>query len=135
MSTRRYQVTHSTIYGYSDVVTSSYGRGFLTPRETPRQRCLAHALHIDPVPHRVEDGVDGRERGDLVLAAGSVVECVRVDPAVRLEPHHPLLFFAGARLRSPSARCASADYVGLLAACRPARRPKKLDSPMQVPLE
>ena len=50
MTGRRYQVTHSTIYGYSDVVTSSYGRGFLTPRDTPQQRCLSHALHIDPEP-------------------------------------------------------------------------------------
>jgi transglutaminase-like putative cysteine protease len=47
---RRYQVSHSTIYGYSDVVTSSYGRGFLTPRETAAQRCLSHSLHIDPEP-------------------------------------------------------------------------------------
>ena len=45
---RRYQVTHSTIYGYSDVVVSSYGRGFLTPRDTARQRCLSHTLRIDP---------------------------------------------------------------------------------------
>ena len=28
MTGRRYQVTHSTVYGYSDVVTSSYGRGY-----------------------------------------------------------------------------------------------------------
>ncbi|MFY9918770.1 MAG: transglutaminase N-terminal domain-containing protein, partial [Mycobacterium sp.] len=47
---RRYHVTHSTIYGYSDVVTSSYGRGFLTPRDTSRQRCLSHTLLIDPEP-------------------------------------------------------------------------------------
>jgi transglutaminase-like putative cysteine protease len=48
--TRRYQVTHRTVYGYSDVVTSSYGRGFLTPRESAGQRCLSHGLHIDPEP-------------------------------------------------------------------------------------
>ena len=49
-SQRRYQVSHITIYGYSDVVTSSYGRGFLTPRDTARQRCLTHRLSIDPEP-------------------------------------------------------------------------------------
>ena len=43
-------MSHSTIYGYSDVVTSSYGRGFLTPRETAAQRCLSHSLNIDPEP-------------------------------------------------------------------------------------
>jgi transglutaminase-like putative cysteine protease len=50
MGTRRYRVSHSTTYGYSDVVTSSYGRGFLTPRDSDRQRRLFHALHIDPEP-------------------------------------------------------------------------------------
>ncbi|KUI36156.1 hypothetical protein AU195_04700 [Mycobacterium sp. IS-1496] len=46
--TRTYRVTHRTVYRYSDVVTSSYGRGFLTPRDSPRQRCLTHELLIDP---------------------------------------------------------------------------------------
>lgn len=46
--TRTYEITHRTTYRYSDDVTSSYGRGFLTPRETDTQRCLSHELHIDP---------------------------------------------------------------------------------------
>jgi transglutaminase-like putative cysteine protease len=49
-SGRCYEVTHRTVYRYSDVVTSSYGRGFLTPRDSPRQRCLSHELTIDPEP-------------------------------------------------------------------------------------
>lgn len=47
---RRHRVTHRTQYRYSDVVTSSYGRGFLTPRDSLRQRCIAHELAIDPAP-------------------------------------------------------------------------------------
>ena len=39
-SSRCYQIAHRTVYRYSDVVTSSYGRGFLTPRDSARQRCL-----------------------------------------------------------------------------------------------
>jgi transglutaminase-like putative cysteine protease len=31
-------------------VTSSYGRGFLTPRDLARQRCLFHDLRISPAP-------------------------------------------------------------------------------------
>jgi transglutaminase-like putative cysteine protease len=50
VSTRRYRVSHETVYRYSDVVTSSYGRGFLTPRDSARQRCLNHDLRIDPEP-------------------------------------------------------------------------------------
>ncbi|MGB9308036.1 MAG: transglutaminase family protein [Mycobacterium sp.] len=47
---QRFRVTHRTEYRYSDVVTSSYGRGFLTPRDSLRQRCVAHRLTIDPAP-------------------------------------------------------------------------------------
>lgn len=46
--TRTYEVTHRTTYRYSDDVTSSYGRGFLTPRETGSQRCRSHELVISP---------------------------------------------------------------------------------------
>src|SRR3954463_15177346 len=45
---RSYEVTHRTVYRYSDDVTSSYGRGFLTPRDSNRQRCLAHELVLHP---------------------------------------------------------------------------------------
>jgi transglutaminase-like putative cysteine protease len=41
-------VSHRTTYRYSDDVTSSYGRGFLTPRDSARQRCLSHELLIEP---------------------------------------------------------------------------------------
>ena len=47
-SSRCYQIVHRTVYRYSDVVTSSYGRGFLTPRDSARQRCLSHELIIEP---------------------------------------------------------------------------------------
>ena len=49
-SSRCYQITHSTVYRYSDVVTSSYGRGFLIPRDSARQRCLSHELVVEPEP-------------------------------------------------------------------------------------
>jgi len=48
VGTRAYEITHRTMYHYSDDVTSSYGRGFLTPRDSSRQRCLSHELLIDP---------------------------------------------------------------------------------------
>jgi transglutaminase-like putative cysteine protease len=50
VNSRVYRVTHRTEYSYSDVVTSSYGRGHLTPRDTARQRCLTNTLEIDPDP-------------------------------------------------------------------------------------
>lgn len=48
--TRCYQITHRTDYRYSDVVTSSYGRGHLIPRSGARQRCVVFDLDIDPLP-------------------------------------------------------------------------------------
>jgi transglutaminase-like putative cysteine protease len=52
-------VTHRTEYRYSDVVTSSYGRGFLTPRDSLRQRCVAHRLTVDPAPADSSTSHDG----------------------------------------------------------------------------
>lgn len=58
MSVRGYEITHRTTYRYSDVVTSSYGRGFLVPRSSSRQRCLAHELLVDPEPADSSTGRD-----------------------------------------------------------------------------
>ncbi|MFD6401305.1 transglutaminase N-terminal domain-containing protein [Nocardia sp. NPDC060249] len=56
--TRRYMVVHRTTYSYSDEVTSSYGRAYLTPREYPGQRLLEHEIYIDPVPSDRSVGTD-----------------------------------------------------------------------------
>jgi transglutaminase-like putative cysteine protease len=58
VSSRGYEITHRTTYRYSDVVTSSYGRGFLIPRSSSRQRCLAHELVVDPEPADSSTGRD-----------------------------------------------------------------------------
>jgi transglutaminase-like putative cysteine protease len=58
-ATARHRITHRTQYRYSDTVTSSYGRGFLTPRDLLRQRCVAHRLHIDPAPGDSSTSLDG----------------------------------------------------------------------------
>jgi transglutaminase-like putative cysteine protease len=55
---RRHRVTHRTEYRYSDIVTSSYGRGFLTPRDSQRQHCVAHRLDIDPAPADSSTSID-----------------------------------------------------------------------------
>lgn len=39
-------------------MTSSYGRSFLTPRDSLRQRCLAHELTIHPAPADVSTSTD-----------------------------------------------------------------------------
>lgn len=87
-SSRCYKVTHRTVYRYSDVVTSSYGRGFLTPRDSVGQRCLSHELVIEPeaadsstsrdVYGNISSYFHVTERHDrLSITSNSVVE---VDP-------------------------------------------------------
>ena len=45
-----YRVTHSTTYQYGGTVSLSHHLLRLRPRDLPRQRCLRHALQIDPRP-------------------------------------------------------------------------------------
>ncbi|WP_078327437.1 transglutaminase family protein [Mycobacteroides salmoniphilum] len=54
----RYRVTHRTLYKYSDDVTSSYGRGYLTPRDTDWQRCESNELIVEPEPSDSSTGRD-----------------------------------------------------------------------------
>ena len=56
---RAYKITHRTMYDYSDDVTSSYGRGFLTPRDSTRQRCISHELVIEPEASDSSTSLDG----------------------------------------------------------------------------
>ncbi|MBF6213887.1 transglutaminase family protein [Nocardia puris] len=87
-ATRRYRVVHRTTYSYSDEVSSSYGRAYLTPREFAGQRLLDHDIHIEPVPSDRSVGADvygntssyfhvTAEHSELVVTAESTVE---VDP-------------------------------------------------------
>jgi transglutaminase-like putative cysteine protease len=87
-ASRRYEITHRTVYRYSDVVTSSYGRGFLTPRDSLRQRCLFHELVLDPEAADSSTSRDGygnlssyfhvtRPHRSLSVTSRSIVE---VDP-------------------------------------------------------
>lgn len=88
---RRYRIVHRTEYRYSDVVTSSYGRGFLTPRDLARQHCLHHELRIDPEPADRSTGRDAygnistyfhvtTPHQALSVTSESVVDVDRVPP-------------------------------------------------------
>lgn len=94
-SVRRYRILHRTTYRYSGTVTSSYGRGYLTPRDTGHQRVLTTALTVDPLPADSSTGVDVWGNRDLyfhvtqphdtlVVTAESEVEVSSPAPALRL---------------------------------------------------
>lgn len=99
---RCYHVTHRTVYRYSDVVTSSYGRGFLTPRDTARQRCLSHRLTIEPEP---ADSSTSRDVYGNLSAYFHVTEPHRTlsvvsDSVVEVDPPPPDLY-GGGSARAP----------------------------------
>lgn len=55
---RRYRIVHRTTYRYSGVVTSSFGRGYLLPRGTERQRVLSSEVTVSPEPTDMSVGTD-----------------------------------------------------------------------------
>jgi transglutaminase-like putative cysteine protease len=101
-SSRCYQVTHRTVYRYSDVVTSSYGRGFLTPRDSARQRCLSHELVIEP---EAADSSTSRDAYGNVSSYFHVTErhqrlCITSKSVVEVDPPPPDLY-GGGSARAP----------------------------------
>ena len=95
--TRGYHVTHRTEYRYSDVVTSSYGRGFLTPRDFARQRCLDHRLDIEPYPadQSTSRDVYGNISSYFHVTAHHRSLTVTSRSAVEVDPPPPGLYRAG----------------------------------------
>jgi transglutaminase-like putative cysteine protease len=97
---RCYQVTHRTVYRYSDVVTSSYGRGFLTPRDTARQRCLTHELRVDPEPEDSSSSRDGYGNIGSYFHVSTHHRMLTVisDSVVEVDPPPPELYRSGSAL-------------------------------------
>jgi transglutaminase-like putative cysteine protease len=96
-ASRCYQVSHRTVYRYSDVVTSSYGRGFLTPRDSARQRCLSHELLIEP---EAADSSTSRDAYGNVSSYFHVTQphqrlCVTSSSVVEVDPPAPELYGSG----------------------------------------
>ena len=57
-SGRRYQVSHRTVYGYDEEVTSSYGRAYLTPRDVPGQWTRSTRIDVTPTAAVLETSED-----------------------------------------------------------------------------
>jgi transglutaminase-like putative cysteine protease len=101
-SSRCYQISHSTVYRYSDAVTSSYGRGFLTPRDSSRQRCLSHELVIEP---EAADSSTSRDGYGNVSSYFHVTErhntlSIHSNSVVEVDPPPPDLY-GGGSARAP----------------------------------
>jgi transglutaminase-like putative cysteine protease len=58
ISQRTYRVVHITEYGYSDDVTTSYGRAHLLPRAIPGQEVITGEIELDPGADELRSHVD-----------------------------------------------------------------------------
>jgi transglutaminase-like putative cysteine protease len=87
----RYQIVHATNYFYSEPVPLCQNEVHLKPRDTARQRCLAHRLEIAPQPHKLEECRDyfgnriqfftiQDQHSELSVAAHSEVELALAEP-------------------------------------------------------
>ena len=80
---RRYRIEHRTVYRYSDEVSTSFGRGYLQPRDLPGQRCLQHTLSIEPTPSDLSHGVDVYGNYNTLLPRHQLAHRTAGDGAVR----------------------------------------------------
>ncbi|MGI9125065.1 MAG: transglutaminase family protein [Mycobacterium sp.] len=114
--TRRYRITHRTDYRYSDVVTNSYGRGHLTPRDTDRQRRLAFSLDIEPGPadRSVSRDAYGNLSSYFHITERHHTLSVQGTSVVDVDPPAPEVYAAGAAVR-PWEAARPAGHDGALA--------------------
>jgi len=88
---RTYDLVHRTTYSYANVVTDSYGRTTMTPRDVPGQTCLSTSVEIDPTPADTATHVDyygnrttyfgvTTPHTRLVVTARSTIEVTRHAP-------------------------------------------------------
>src|SRR3978361_1769266 len=56
--TRSYRIEQSTVYRYSDSVSTSFGREYLPQRAMLAQRFLQPRLSVDPAPSDLSEDVD-----------------------------------------------------------------------------
>jgi transglutaminase-like putative cysteine protease len=54
----KYQVSHVTRYQYRETASLSHNELFLTPRQTPAQRCMDHTLTLSPPPSAMSRRTD-----------------------------------------------------------------------------
>ena len=114
---RCYQISHRTEYRYSDVVTNSYGRGHLTPRDTARQRRLSFDLLIDPAPADRSTSLDayGNISSYFQVTERHRALTVVGDSVVEVDPPAAEVYESGAALE-PWESARPVDRVGILAA-------------------
>jgi len=80
-----YRVTHATVYTYEEAVSRSQQLLHLAPRAHPRQRCLEHAIEIDPLPARRFDRTDSFGNPVSVLEFDRVHRTLSIVSTMQIE--------------------------------------------------
>ena len=87
----RYDVRHATTYSYSEPVPVCHNEVHLVPRDLPRQRLLATAIEIDPMPAGISTSTDyfGNQVGYFSVEEGHERLVVTATSSVAVEPPRP----------------------------------------------
>jgi transglutaminase-like putative cysteine protease len=87
MTGARYHVVHETRYRYESRVAVAQQLLHLTPRDTPRQRLLAHRIEIDPQPSETTEHHDyfGNSVRHAVLDSPHEMLTVRAESEVSVD--------------------------------------------------
>ncbi|RLS42320.1 MAG: transglutaminase family protein [Planctomycetota bacterium] len=93
----RYRITHRTEYRSVEAVSVGHNEAWLTPRNTPTQRCLNHQIEVSPGPSIIMTRTDyfqntttqfafNQGYHELVVTSVNDVEVLAPIPAETLEP-------------------------------------------------
>lgn len=84
----RYEVSHQTIYSYSEAVPVCHNAIHLVPRALPRQRLLSHLLVVEPEPAVLSSHHDsfGNQVGMFAIEAGHRRLVVTATSVVEVDP-------------------------------------------------
>lgn len=88
-SVRHFRLQHITEYSYNAPVSTSFGRGYITPRETEFQTVLDHEVNISPQPGDFSEGSDYFGNKDIFFAIFNDHEQLRIDAHSVVRVHDP----------------------------------------------
>ena len=87
----RYRITHRTEYRSVEPVSVGHNEAWLTPRNTPNQRCLNHQMEVSPGPSIIMTRIDYFQNTTTQFAFNQGYDALIVTSIneVEVEPHLP----------------------------------------------
>lgn len=85
----KYRITHRTEYSSLEPVSVGHNEAWLTPRNTPTQKCLAHQIEITPAPSIILTRTDYFENTTTQFAFNQGYHTLTVTSINDVEVHAP----------------------------------------------